>query len=640
MIPLIQQLDKINATYLYSTDVNQLQQAFIDLDKLIDNPALFEDKRVAAQALLLRLDAKICLLNYAYNFHQQDYDDATKSIAQNLAIAESQNYVKTVEMLTVTQGFVRKLYDVVNEVDRYAKVLTENGDVVDSQIFGKAMANVAVAKDMLDGFSFDCDIPNLQLPNLKQLALNFLTYAEGQFADAQKHAVAAKLADCALDITHYRDNTYFPLPEKEEGGKSNVLVVSTPLVDDARLFAANACGHAQKLLCVSADNLKDKSADFFQTLFQYASDSGCCLVVEGVDNLTMAESDLLLTSAMFAGKRGVKVFVTDTGGQAQLYRQALDISSRADGLNVTDVSLEYVSLPLFQDVKQLFEEREMATPSSSGALLKQMPFMGFYGLNQVVRAYAERNSGWQEVGKHASAVNKQAVLAYLNRVPQTYLLIDSGWGDFSHYDKQVTDREAQFDYDGVKEVDLFNVRQIVESNQSVFAKCGMIARYCTLGGDDLTAWQRLDRAEMQQRITLAVRLVFKILRIDIVPQVELLDELSNGTAGGLCVDGGKVVQFKYDCAQTLDPWMYGAIVHESFHALQSQLTQGQWRQWYYDNMGISRGRVEQWRQTRQIYDHNTHSRVYKVHMYEADARAFEADCEDGRNKAWNLMNFR
>lgn len=641
MIPFNQQLDQIYACYLNETDARLLDKQLTSLTELINNPALYDDKREDAKALKLRLDAKLRLLQYVDGFDERNYQEAVTHFTENLEIAKNSNYGKTQKAITSLQGFAERLYELVNKVGQYAKLFETNAETVaDSAICNKAIEEVERSKRLLQLCNLVCDVPRLKLVDMRQLALDFLEKKECVFLQARKNLFETKISNSVKDITYYKENTYFPLPENDEGGKANALVLSTPLTDDARLFAANCCGTSRKLLCVSAFDLNNKPQDFFRSLFQYVNESNAYCIVEGADTLTIETSNALLLEAMKIGKLGLKVFVSETSGRAQLYKQALELTNEEDDLTVADVSLEYVSLPVFQEVKQLFEEREMANPSTSGDLLKKMPFMGFCGLNQVVKAFVARSKNWQEVGKHASSVNKQSVLNYLENVAATYLLIDSGWGDYSQYDKRVAGFDGEFDYDGVKSIDLYNVKQIVESNESVFAKCGMLARYCTVGSDDVSAWAKLDRQEMLERITLAVRLVMKILRVTVVPEVELLDELENSTAGGVCVDGGKVIRFQYSSALDVQFWLFGAIVHESFHALQSQLTHGQWHEWYYDNMGISRGRVSEWRKTHDIYDHNTNSKVYKVHIYEADARAFEIDCDDGRNKAWNSMNFR
>ena len=636
------QINSINTSYLKQTDLKLLHDELICLDALLAIPTLDARNRANADALRLRLDAKICLLQYVSTFSDTDYRKALEHYAESLAAAKEKNYGNTIDMLEEAQRFTVNLCGLAGEVWQHKQLFATNGaNVLDTAMCNRAIQAVQRAKELLKLCNLKVATPYLVLGDLPQITLGFLEQCNTLFGETRTKIIATKLASSVKDISGYRDNTYFPLPENDEGGKANALVLSTPLVDDARLFAVNQCANGRKLLCVSVYSLTDKSVDFFQMLLDYVCGTGDYCILEGVDTLPIETSDAVLLQAMRVGKLGTKVFITDTSGKAQLYKQALELAVKDDNAaTVTDVSLEYISLPVFSEVKQLFEEREMTDTSTSSEVLKKMPFMGFYGLNQVVKAFVARDKHWQDVGKHASGVNRQAVLNYLEHIPAAYLIIDSGWGDYSQYDKDTDGGVHEFDYDGVKDVDLYNVKQIVESNESVFAKCGMIARYCTIGSDDVSAWGKITRDEMLERITMAVKLVYKVLRVDINPMVELLDELSNPTAGGLCCDGGKVIQFKYNCAVNAGGWLWGAIVHECFHSLQSKLTHGMWHNWYFDNMGISRGRVMEWKKTREIYDHDTNSKIYSVHIYEADARAFEVDCDDGCNKAWNSMNFR
>lgn len=634
------QLNDINAVFLFETDLGKLGKALRDLDELLKRK-LLTDLRELARGLRLRLDSKICFLKYINGLDAENHFDAIKHFAGNLTVATDNGYKNTIVLITWFNSNISQLYAIVNSVIKQKPIFTSNSALgLDGQFCDKAIAEVNRSIELLDGYVCECPYPNLVLGNVKATVKDVLDDCCKVFSAAKSAWMAAKVSACIKDITNYRQNTYFPMPENDEGGKSNALVLSTPLTDDARLFAANMCIDNRKLQCLTADKLTDKSTDFVAMIFDYVAEQGNYIIVEGLETLSFELGDAVLLAAMKVGKKGAKTFLTDTSGQAQLYKRALELAQNyPTELSATDISLEYISLPIFEQVKQLFEDREMLDPSTISEKLKQMTFMGFYGLNKVVKAFVSNNQQWLNVGKHASAFNKQAVLNYLEKVPAAYLIIDKGWGDYSQYDKYSDEVNGEFDYDGVREIDLYNIKQIIECNESIFSKCGMLARYCTIGNDDQSVWKKITRETMLERVTMAVRLVFRVLRIDIFPMVEILDALDNPTAGGLCVDGGKVIQFKYDCALDLQ-WLYDAIVHECFHALQSKLTHGQWNQWYYANMGISRGRVGEWKQTREIYDGNTRSKVYKVHMYEADARAFEVDCDDGRNKAWGGMNFR
>lgn len=639
-MPLGKQLDRINTSYLLQTDLKLLHDELVSLDAVIANKALYEDRRESAKALRLRLDAKICLLKYADGFNESDYLETVAHCDANIAVATGK-YANTVIMLQEVKAIAESLYAVTKDVWQHRQLLKGNNSLVfDVAHCNAATESVALAMEKLVQCNLEVTAPNLRLGDLRKQALDFLEFSRESFSDARKNIIAKKIVGATKDITHYKDNQFFPLPEHDEGGKANVLVLSTPLVEDARLFAVNQLPEGRKLLCLSVYGLTDKSIEFFKSLLGYLVDTGDYCIFEGVETLPLETCDAVLVEAMRVGKMGAKLYLTDTTGKAQLYSQALNLATKSDNTaSVTDVSLEYISLPIFEQVKQLFEEMELADPTSSGEILKKMPFMGFDGLNKLIRATANKSKPWQDVGKRVSSANRQAVLRYLENVPAVYLIIDSGWGDFSEYEKHTAGADGEFDYDGVDSVNLKNVKLIVESNESIFSKCGMIARYCTIGSDDVSAWEKIERDEKQERIKMAVKLVYRILRVDIDPIVELLDELDNPTAGGLCYDGGKRIAFRYDCAKSVGGWLWGAIVHECFHSLQSKLTHGAWHEWYYMNMGITRGRVSEWRKTREVYDHNTNSNLYKVHIYEADARAFEVDCDDGRNKAWNTMNF-
>ncbi len=645
-------LEKANAAYIRETETRALAVQTEALDKLLAEKDLLPDYRAKAEALRRRMYVKLCALLYIKSFDGAVLERTLNYIAAEKPDCEEKGFKKTVAVMDAAAELLKKVAFAAERTDEIKKSLLYRGvRVADFDACGVAAKEITFIKEtvekqeFLNPFGENVAFADVRAETLKRLD-DVLSEVNGMGAAAVKSAVSDYVFDISNEFALYE---YFPLPDCDEGGRARATVLCTPFKDEAKLYATFARRETQdergrknkvKLYCLDCSVFERNGFGFAENVFMFLKTEDADCLAFGAEALTDKVQTAFLKCAMHYGKDGGQVFVVDESGDGKLYAAALAAAQEDKTLSSVDVSRTYISVPAYSDAEQELRDRGMLSEPADYERLKRMPFMGFAGLNKIVRARVQGMKNWYDVGIRLSAENRDRAERYLRKLPSVYLLIDSGWGDFSSFDTEKDDGGHEFDYDGIKSVHLKNVRAIVESGESVFAKCGMIARYCTTGGGDRLDWQKLSKDEMQDRLDMATKLVFKVLGVtEVVPEVQLLDELDNPTAGGLCIDGGKQIRYKYSCMLGDWEWAMGCIVHESFHALQNKLAQGGWSRWYYDNMGITRGRVEQWLRTRKIYNPNTKSDVYQVHIYESDARAFEADCDDGRNYAWNGMDF-
>ncbi|MDE6029426.1 MAG: hypothetical protein K2F90_03800 [Clostridiales bacterium] len=631
MINFKQVITDANAEYIYSTDISALDGALATIEELLKNPALNADNRANAEALGMRLACKIFALKAIRpDFSSALADKLNAYAEQSLPIAKEKGYNKSATAIQNTVSFVAMFgayAGAKKEISAQAgsehtlaangkKIMQTATELIDKFLGGE------VASPFEEGVVF----PTLD-GEIAESMQSWKTGLCGAYAKALERTVSARLLTL-------RDCDYFPTPECDEGGKANALILNTPFVDEARLYAVGAVPRDVETY---EFNLKvvGGTRDGIDKIFTYAEYKKCAVFISGAD---MASDDVrvyLLRAAMLAGKAGIRVFIPDVIGGA-LYDDGMTATVQYDELSALDISESYITMPSFDATAGELVALKLADDGAVRTALRDMPFLGFAGLNEIVKP--EHRNNWQTRGKKISAGNAAAAQKYLARLKDSMLFIDDGWGEFRG-GGQSSSVCGEFDYDGIPAVAVDNIKRIVESNATVFGKCGMIARYCTTGTDDYSVWGRLDRAEMQSRISLAVRLTYRVLGVPIDPIVEVPDELENDTAGGTCYDGGKRVVFKYSCCGDA-AWVRDAIVHESFHALQAWLMSGNWAPWYYEHMGITYGRACKWRETReQAYDGNTHSKIYKVHIYEADAYAFEIDCRRGQDEYWNGIDF-
>lgn len=627
-------LNGVNTAYHRGNCLSELDTAARDLDALLKKSDLSESNRESAEALSLRLTAKRLYLRYISELSDGAYRAIAEHTESGLARAREKGWKKTQECLEGLEKLLKSCEKFRAEVLEISAVIDGTTDW--EECFRAKAQALKLANGAESAIAFKNPFgDNVACPTasdeLKSLAMRAAAAAD----TAKLNLLRDAYAGTYVDVGALTDMPYFPEQEYDEGGKAPAMVVCTPFAGDFRLFAVRA-GRG-KVYEIAAEVLESNNAKFTDGFFALCLCAGADAAVSGCEQLTPYKLARVLKRAMLAGRAGIKAFLQDGCGDGQVYCDGLKTAEEIKELTALDISRTYLSVPPFADTAEELC-RLGALKESDRERLKAAPFMGFAGLNSAVKAYFSGRDFISEAEK-ISKNNEKIAKKYLKNIKNSYLFLDSGWGDYSQ-DTARGDETGAFSYDGLEGRDIQNVREIMEKDITVFAKCGALARYCTLGCADSSEWEYLDMAEMQRRVEAATELVFRALRVDVKPQVEVLENIRNVTAGATCYDGGKRVVYKYSSAKNIN-WLLGAIVHESFHAMQAKLTGGGWSRWYLENLCITRGRVEQWRLTMQEkYDGDTRSKVYKVHMYEADARAFETDCDDGRTETWNTFDFR
>ncbi len=619
-------LTEINTAYCMSLSYTELSDKLATLDGLLSERGLNDTNRANGEALRMRLTCKTLLTGYLISFDSAEAEKICAFTEKNIPSARRKGYTNSLSVMEKSAALARHLAEIFSGADGSAPSAEMCALSVDTAKEYIDVLTTAENDMKNDGSAVSPFGEKVRFTDVRAAVCAELEKRLEKAINAYAAALERVIPFTVLDGSKGK---YYPLPDYDEGGKANALVLCTPFADEARLYAA----HCQPTVYEFDASGLCKAADI-ENAFALASHKRAAALFIGIDGLNEELKNSFLIAALNEGRSGNSIFLLDTGG-GELYAEAVCVAGAADGLSALDVSVTYITMPVFAEVVGELTELGRITDVSQRAALAEMPFLGFAGLNEI--AEPRHFSDWQTHGKRISDSKSAAAKHYIAGLRSPMMFIDPGWGDFSS--GMIDDGSVgEFDYDGVHGVDWINVRRIAESGADVFSVCGMLVRYCTVGTGDYTEWRRLPREELTRRVELATKLVFKALRIGVEPQVEVLDELRNMTAGAQCCDGGKRILYKYDCCTEIT-WIRDAIVHESFHALQSKLTGGNYSEWYYYNMGITYGRVCEWINTMKTrYDHNTRSSVYKVHMYEADARAFEVDCRRGADAYWNRID--
>jgi hypothetical protein len=338
------------------------------------------------------------------------------------------------------------------------------------------------------------------------------------------------------------------------------------------------------------------------------------------------------------GIGGKKVYIHDRTGEREIYSSFLKyIEESAGRFSILNVSDEYLSMPNFEEVVELLDSLGMMNGYDRNTLRAEMPFMGFVGLNLSILAHKLGRS-WVQVGRETSRINNRVSLAYLDIIPTQLQFIDRGWGNFDGGKDGATvqQKKGDFDYDRVREGSRANIRKIMTSGVSYFAKWGMLVRYCLTHGDDPHLWKELSIEEQTERLTEATQLLVHAMNVPLSPVVEVVDKSEANGWWGICCDGGKLIKYRVDHVQDLNG-IIKTTCHECYHAFQHMITKTGWCDWYWNVLGITMGSLDELLENQRNY--MSKGDAYVVQVVETQARAFATDCFNESVSAWGAIDW-
>ena len=610
------ELDRINSVYCNSVDAVKLKKELGALEKMISDGYLTDANLKNARAMYYRLSLKYGLLRLLSSFDKKKYDALRSFIAESYADAFKKSYKNTCAAMEKAREIVDGLKAFAVAADGFENGFAEGGAA-------NALRALEKFNEDDDGFcnpfggavkftDIKADIARLKKDFTERLERRRIYEVESKVGHLIKE-VSGKYLLCE----------YYPLPEPESG-EAGTEVIFSPFAEESRLYAVHAAG-AETLYELDAARLDGTTEEFIDELFIFVNGRVKSLLILNSDGLSERRRKKLYTNALLSGGRGIKCFISDStcGAFSLLQEIAAEEKYSAGGLAYT-----YLTVPPFADVCEELARKGMICGESDCDKLRAMPFTGFTGLNKMVAAHAAGRD-WFAAGKGVSDENERCAREYLEYIDEQQKFIDGGWGAFPVGGKARLESESDGLY-GVPYEKRDGVNAVLSSGYTVFAKCGMVARLlCDFNGD-------FSPSTVENGITAAVKLIYKLMRIPFTPEVVVSDALENPTAGALCSARGRRLSFRYDCCRQFE-WLRNAVVHESFHGLQSVLMEKGWDEWYFENLGITEGRLKSWADTAGIYDGNTASDLYRVHIKEQDAYAFQGDCTRLGDEAWDKL---
>ncbi|MBO7214954.1 MAG: hypothetical protein J6V66_05605 [Clostridia bacterium] len=646
-----EELDRINGIYHISQDIDQLSGGLDVLNDILQNRQPRPNYRKSAEALSYRVDAKILALKYFDGgYLEEDYLPLVEKINEYIAISEREEYAKTLSLLNNLLAVAKSVHTAMSGADgEIYRMQDEDGnpttnDRAELEAFAKAFRQRADSlSDLTDTatlFGEGVKMKDVKADAIKDL-LAVAHWAEKILEKAnskEKEQFISENFSSLDDKEGLKIFTYYPpLPDKEKT-TAKTLVVMSPFFEEVILFArAFAKEMGIKFSIVSASAFSNKSDDFIKDLFEELAKDKINLIITGVHGYNYDNKRVLIETVLRYSKQNGEVFLVDDYGDRQVYDLAYDITKQNEDLSYTDVSYKYLTMPNYNFVISEMEELGMINGSEYAYIQNNMAFMGYVGFN-VAHSLFVQGRTWKDEIINISRRNEGNCQAYLRRIPSQQQLIDVGWKNLE-LARNVDTRKENFDYDSIKDINVKNVKKILSLGTSLFAKCGLIVKYCILAGDDVSSWQRVERQQKEDRINNATRLVAHLLNCENEPEVKVvpLSEWESKGAGGLCCDGGKRILYREDCCDSVD-WLMDAICHECYHSFQHTLQYRGWQEWHWTELGVTEYRVPEWDYNFCRYK-SIGSTAYMIQVVESDARAFAKDCLMQSEGRWQLIDW-
>lgn len=650
----IERIRQSAAQYDSCTDPALLTSAIEDMRLLLEEPRLSEGNRQDAEALYYSLRAKYYTLLYAGSgYDEEAFTTLETYLKEACGELEGKDYPYTkricrelLRVATCVQTYMRDAVELVRQVrDEDGLLATPSTELLEVTriVFGTKLS-------MLESLG-DCSAllgpPPMVMVDFVAIAredvrevVEWLTVQISEQSQKQTDAFFSEYTKPLEDEEGMTSFEYHPAVKTSAEVAAGTTVLCTPFRDELLLFVrAYAKEMGLRFLTVNAQGFREKNETFIDAVFEVLAREGRSLLVFGLCEYREENRNDLLEALLRYAKGGRTVFPVDHRGDRKLYDDLYGIAKQGEGLTGLDASYRYLLLPSFGEVISELEDKHILSAGDSDFLKKSAAFMGYVGFNRIVSLSAQERP-WHDEIAEISDRNEATAALYLKNIPTQAQLLDPAWRDLA-LRRETEKPKREFDYDIIRTQSRENVRKILEADVSVFAKCGLASRYCTLHGDDVSIWKTLDAEEKSERLTEATRLVAHILHLMYSPEVQVIpkDEWTVKRAGGLCCDGGKLIKYREDCCDDYN-WTVKAICHECYHGFQHTLENCGWLPWHWDELGVTANRVHEWSYNNDNYRSIEKGYVvYMIQVMEADARAFEEDCFQQSEAVYNIMDW-
>ncbi|MBR5439356.1 MAG: hypothetical protein IKV61_03975 [Clostridia bacterium] len=644
-------IDYVNTLYYKSIDVQTLSEGVEILQDILTNKQPRANFKKNAEALLYRLTAKILALKYFdEGYLEEDYIILKQQIAEFIVKVEQEGYLKTVTLLKNLLEVAESVHSVMDGLDaEICRMQDENGnpttsDQIEIEKFAiyfrskaEALSNV---KDTATLFGENVAMKDIKACAIKDV-LDVAIWAEN-ILKASTSMEKEKFFNENLQLLEEQDGLkifkyYPPILEKEKNA-SKVTVIMSPFIDEVILYArAYEKERGISFSIINASAFIGKADSFIKEVFDSLGEKNSNIIITGIHFYNYQNKSALVENVLYYSKQFGEVFLIDEYGDRSIYDFAYDIIKQKEDLSYSDISYRYLTMPNYNFVVSEMEEIGMINASEYAYIKNKMAFMGYVGLNVAYSLFMQERQ-WKDDVIDISRRHEAECQTYLRRIPSQQQFIDVGWKHLE-LSYNARSRKENFDYDSIKDVNINNIKKILSSSSTLFAKCGLIVKYCVLAGDDVSSWERVEKGVKEGRINNATKLVAHLLDCENEPEVKIisLDEWESKGAGALCCDGGKRILYREDCCNDV-AWLMDAICHECYHSFQHTLQHRGWQKWHWMELGVTEYRVPEWDYNFGKYK-SAGSQAYAIQVVESDARTFANDCLMQGEESWQTVDW-
>lgn len=641
-------LNDINTSYHLQTSSDALNNSLDTLTKLIDSKILIDSNIDSAKALSIRLFAKLLLTRYSEsNFNKaivtqwqsqyQSLKEGSASYAKTLVVVENTN-----RCFAIVDDIVSKAkHSCYTVVDNQGQRATNDLSMCDNAIdtINKLISDTVNNTDSIDKIFGDKVIFN-------SLSQSIVAYLNGQVSKVNKARQSLEgqlyqqaFDDCTtvVDTQKYIKYTYDAVIFNTED-ISKIHIVCSPIEQEVMMLMSAYCNKSSlSLVKLNVSALAKCNKDIIAYVGQELGRQNAVVLVSNYHYTEDKQTKALLQLA--GNLPDNKLYVHDKTSDRQCYIAL----SQDDALSI---SYHYLSMPNYSNVIAIFEEiglLDKDDDSDDTFVRENCQFMGFVGFNEAIISYVS-GFNWQKTARQYSDDNRVLCMAYLKNIPSQSQLIDSGWGELKVDNNQQQQRKPfSYDYDKPHQLNMENVKRILEDSRfSLLQKGGLIVKYCLTCGNDVSEWKTLDKDQLQDRMEMGCVLLARLLDNEYVPAVSVLERLSNEFAGGLCRNGGKLLEFKLSSIKSSLDYAIDALCHETFHAFQYTVMHNGWRQWHLDELHILPKRVEEWISNNSCYiDLKSNSgedfAAYRYQIFESDTNIVASTMKQYADTCWHQL---
>ncbi len=645
----------VNRVYKTSLSLAELEGGINELKDLLATRSPNQENKVNALGLLYRITAKYLAIKYFDGgYTSEDFEILGKEITSAVAEINKDEslYKKTkllLENLLITADAINNIVCLIPT--EISKIQDDAGNYIFDDVEKieyvinflknkKERISVEVA-DTATLFPTDVTMFDVKARVLADID-NILSQLEKELADKNNKDVEQFFNNNVKDLD--AKNT-FPLTLYSEslitGAKNSckAYVIFSPLEDEVTLFIkAFALNTGNKTVRIEAFAFEGKDDAFIDKFFVSAKSQALSLLIVGLKGYTGANREHLIKNLLIYSKNGYFVFMPDGAGERAFYEELSEMAKALPETSILDIAFHYLKMPSFSSVTTVLKQEGMITDSDLNFVKANLLYMGYVGLNKCI--YLNRlGKDWKSDASFISSKHSASVAGYLHNIPSQEQFIYKDWIDLQLEEKNTLAR-ADFDYDVLRKANPNNIKKIIQSDFNMFAKCGLIARYCTLCGDDYSIWKDLPIEEREQRLTDATTLVAYLLQCQYAPEVEIVPNAkwASQNAGGYCKNGGKQIVYKDSASKDYD-WVVKAVCHECYHSFQFTLENNGFKKWHRTELLVTEPRIKEWSEnTRNYVDIDDNEEAYMRQVLEADARIFEQDCFNESLNKWQLLN--